>query len=123
MVKANSDGKEALKGSIAKIGSEEVGLNILKSDVGNINEGDVKLASTSGAYIFGFKVSVNKMLQEVAKRNGVKVILSQVIYELVDAVKNEASKLLEVEVVRHDLGTLSILQIFGKKEEAKHLSY
>lgn len=110
---------EAVRGVFREIGSPEVGLKIVKSEVGDINESDVKFASSAGAHIFGFKVSCGKLLHDLAKRHRVKIFLSPIIYELVEQAKREAAKLMPIEKIRHDLGKLTVLALFGRKEKGR----
>ena len=48
---------EALQDEIAKVPQEQVGINIIHSQTGGINESDVMLASASDAIIIGFNVA------------------------------------------------------------------
>ncbi len=110
---------EAVEGTLGAIVSPDVELKIIKSDTGDVNENDVKLASSAKAHIFGFRVSCGKLLIDLAKRYGVKVFLSEIIYELVEQVKKEASKLIPPEKKRKDVGSMRILAIFGRKEKGR----
>ena len=47
---------EALQDEIAKVPQEQVGINIIHSQTGGINESDVMLASASDAIVIGFNV-------------------------------------------------------------------
>ena len=44
---------EALRSSLLKLGTDEVGINVVHEGVGRISESDVMLAGTSGAIIIG----------------------------------------------------------------------
>jgi len=109
---------EAIIENLKKLELEEIGLNVLKAEVGEISEADIKLAYPSNAVIIGFKVKAPTNIFDLAKRSGVKIKSYEVIYELFEEVKKQASKLLEPEITKENLGKLQVLAIF-RKEKAK----
>jgi len=113
IIKADVHGSlEAILQSLNKLDLEEINLNILKSEVGEISEADVKLAYPSNALIIGFRVMASNDIFNLAKRQGVRIRSYDVIYELFEEVKNQASKLLEPEIAKEELGKLKVLAIF-----------
>lgn len=116
-----SGSKEALEESLKKMENESIGINILKSDVGNINETDLKLASaTKLVTVIGFKVKVDASARELAERGNIHIVQGDIIYEVLDQVKRKAEVLIPPIVTRKDLGKLKILKVF-KKEGSKHI--
>ncbi len=109
---------EAIKGTINNIPQEEVAINIIKSKAGNISESDIKLARSTGAVIFGFRVKAANFIFSLAKRQEVKIKTFDVIYELVEEIRKVLTKLLKPEIVKEKLGRMKVLIIF-KKEKAK----
>lgn len=109
---------EALEQILGTIESEEVVLDIIASGVGNITESDVKMAEGAQAHIFGFNVTPTSVAKRMAESGGTTIQSFTIIYKLVEAVKIELSKLLAPEIVRTDLGRLSVLAIFktGKRD-------
>ena len=107
---------EAILESLVKLELEEIGLNILKADVGDISEADVKLAYSTKAVIIGFRVKTAKDVVNLAERSGVKIRNYDIIYELFEGIKKDAGKLLEPEVAREDLGKLKVIAIFRKEK-------
>ena len=103
---------EAILKVLDEIKSEEFALNILKAEVGNISESDIKIARAAQAKIIGFNVSVNSSLQKSAFLEGVEIKCYDVIYELTDRVKKLASEFLEPEIIRHKLGNLEVIAVF-----------
>lgn len=110
---------EAIKASLLGFGSDKVKLKIVKSEVGDINETDIKFAFSAGATIYGFKVSAAKIISELAKRHGVKIFISEVIYELIDQTKKGMSLKIPPDIVRKDIGILSVLALFGKRDKGR----
>jgi translation initiation factor IF-2 len=104
---------EAIQGALAKLGTDEVGAQILQSGVGGITESDVILAHASGAAVIGFNVRANNMARERAKRDGVEIRYYNIIYNLVDDVKAALSGMLTPETREKFLGNAEILEVFN----------
>jgi translation initiation factor IF-2 len=107
---------EAIQENLFKIDLQGIGLNILKTEVGEISEADVKLAYPTEATIIGFRTKTPTTVLNLAKRNGVKIRNYEVIYELFEGIRKEASKLLEPETEREDLGKLKVIAIFRREK-------
>ena len=82
------------------------------SGVGGITESDISLAATSNAAIIGFNVRANKQAREAADQDGIEIRYYNVIYDLVDDIKQAMSGLLAPEQRETFLGNAEILQIF-----------
>jgi len=103
---------EALRESLSSIPKEEIILRVLKAEVGDITENDLKLAESARANIYGFRVKSRADIDTLAERKQIRVRLSQIIYELIQLVRQDASYLLSSEIIRHDLGRVKILASF-----------
>jgi translation initiation factor IF-2 len=110
---------EAIQGALAKLGTDEVGAQILQSGVGGITESDVILAHASGAAVIGFNVRANNMARDRAKRDGVEIRYYNIIYNLVDDVKAALSGLLTPETREKFLGNAEILEVFNISKVGK----
>ena len=73
---------EAFHSTLMKMGTEEVGINIVHEGVGRISESDVTLASVSNAIIIGFNVRPDANAKKLAESENVQVRLYRVIYEM-----------------------------------------
>jgi translation initiation factor IF-2 len=104
---------EAIQSSLAKLGTDEVGAQILQSGVGGITESDIILAHASGAGVIGFNVRANNQARERAKRDGVEIRYYNIIYNLVDDVKAALSGMLTPETREKFLGNAEILEVFS----------
>ena len=114
VLKADVQGSsEAIQGALAKIGTDEVGAQILQAGVGGITESDVILAHASGAAVIGFNVRANAQARERAKRDGVDIRYYNIIYNVVDDVKAALSGLLAPETREKFLGNAEILEVFA----------
>jgi len=110
---------EAIQGALAKLGTNEVGAQILQSGVGGITESDVILAHASGAAVIGFNVRANNQARDRAKRDGVEIRYYNIIYNLVDDVKAALSGLLTPETREKFLGNAEILEVFNISKVGK----
>ena len=117
ILKADVQGSlEAIEDNLKKIDLQGIGLNILKTEVSEISESDVKTAYPANALIIGFRVKVPTDILNLAKRSGIKIRNYEVIYELFEGIKKEAGKLLEPEITKEDLGKLKVLAIFRREK-------
>ena len=103
---------EAIQGALAKLGTDEVGAQILQAGVGGITESDVILAHASGAAVIGFNVRANNQARERAKRDGVDIRYYNIIYNVVDDIKAVLSGMLTPETREKFLGNAEILEVF-----------
>src|SRR6201999_983129 len=104
---------EAIQGALAKLGTDEVGAQILQSGVGGITESDVILAHASGAAGIGFNVRANAQARERARRDGVEIRYYNIIYNVVDDVKAVLYGMLAPELREKFLGNAEILEVFA----------
>jgi translation initiation factor IF-2 len=113
VLKADVQGSlEAIEQIISTIKTEEVIINIVESEVGNITESDVKVSAPSQAVIFGFNVETTPVAKRLAEGSEVKIKTFKIIYELVEEVKKMVIDMLPPEIVRTDLGMVNVLAIF-----------
>ncbi len=113
LVKADVQGSaEAIVQALNKLGNDEVRARIVHYGVGGISESDVQLAATTGAVILGFNVRADKKAREAAEREGIEIRYYNVIYDLVDDMKQAMSGLLEPEIRETFLGNAEVLEVF-----------
>jgi len=113
VIKSDVQGSsEAIQGALAKIGTDEVAVQILQAGVGGITESDIILAHASGAAVIGFNVRADKLARERAKRDGVEIRYYNIIYNVVDDIKAVLSGMLAPEVREKFLGNAEILEVF-----------
>jgi translation initiation factor IF-2 len=103
---------EALCGSFMNLASPKVGVNIVHSGVGAINENDIMLAATSDAIIIGFHLHPAPPIMERARREGVSIELYSIIYEAVEDVKKAMEGLLEPVKKESTTGAAEVRQLF-----------
>ena len=103
---------EALEGSLELIRSDKVFLEDLQAEGGQITKTDIKMAKTSGADVLGFNVKLENGVMGEAKHLGVNVYQNNIIYEIIDLVKENMADLLEAEVIEKKTGRAEIRQVF-----------
>lgn len=103
---------EAISESLKGLPQEKIALRILKGDVGDIGESDVKLAKSSKASIVGFRVKITPTAAVLAERDGVRIKTFDIIYELIQEVRQIMEKNVGSEKVRVDVGKMKAVAIF-----------
>ncbi|WP_420142560.1 translation initiation factor IF-2 [Sphingomonas sp.] len=114
VVKADAQGSvEAILGSLAKIGNEDIQVRVLHSGVGGITESDVTLAAASRAPIIGFNVRANSKAREIATRDGVALKYYDVIYDLLDEIRAAMAGQLGPEYFETVVGRAEVREVFS----------
>ena len=113
ILKADVSGSlEAIEQEIKKLPQEKVALRILKSEVGEVNENDVRLAKPAKAKILCFRVKKNPIALKFAEQEKIRIKCFDIIYELFQEVRLMMEKVLSAEIVRKDIGRVKTLVVF-----------
>ncbi len=113
IIKADVQGSaEALAGSLEKLSTDEVKVNVIHSAIGAVNESDINLASASNAVIIAFNVRADGGARKLADNLEVDVRNYNIIYEAVDEVKSALGGLLAPEQKENILGLVEIREIY-----------
>jgi translation initiation factor IF-2 len=113
ILKGDVDGSvEALFGSLQKLSTPEIQINIIHKGVGAITESDVLLASASDAIIIGFNVRPAGPARLVADREEIDVRTYSIIYDAINDVKDAMEGMLSPEIKEEITGTAEIREIF-----------
>lgn len=103
---------EVIRQQIETMQHDEVEPKVLMSSVGQVVDSDVDLAATSEARILAFHVSAATKVRQSADRQGVEIISFNVIYEILDYVKNLMEGELAPQVSEQIMGHAEIKRIF-----------
>lgn len=103
---------EAIEKVLGELPQDKVILRILASQVGEINENDVELAKSGKAIILGFRVKMSPIAKILSQRERIKIMNFEVIYDLVETVRNLIEKIGEPAIIRRDLGKIKVLKDF-----------
>jgi translation initiation factor IF-2 len=106
---------EALNDFLSTIKSDKIKLNILDCGVGAIGKNDVTFANTSNAEIVAFNVKVEAGAQALAKQLGVKIIQHNIIYEIIEKVREAMAECLDPELRENKFGGAEVRQVFNIK--------
>jgi len=114
IIKADVQGSvEAIVTALDKMGTDEVRARIVHAAAGGITETDISLAETSGAVVLGFDVRANPQARQAAEQAGIDIRYYNVIYSLVDDIKDAMSGLLSPERRETFIGNAEILEVFN----------
>ncbi|MBL8860035.1 MAG: translation initiation factor IF-2 [Planctomycetes bacterium] len=113
VVRADVQGSvEVLKSTLGELKHEEVEVKVLFAGVGTVTENDVNLASTSNAMIIAFNVGVNDKARSAAERLNVDIRDYEVIYQLIDHLRDLMEGTLAPEMAEEITGHVEVRALF-----------
>jgi translation initiation factor IF-2 len=113
IVKTDVQGSlEAIGDSLTKLSTQEVKVNLIHNATGAITETDVMLASASNAIVIGFNVRADAKVQELADQEHVDLRYYDVIYQLLNEIKDAMVGMLEPVYQENVLGRAEVRQTF-----------
>ena len=113
IIKADVQGSlEPIISSLNDLEKNDITLNILHSETGNISENDVMLATASNAIVIGFNVTADAAALRSAEAEGISIRHYSIIYRLTEDVEKALKGMLEPELNRTVIGHAEVLQIF-----------
>ncbi len=107
---------EPIRSSLERLGSDEVKVRIVHSDIGNITENDVMLAIASKGVIIGFNTRPEPGAKLLADSEGIDIRSYQVIYKLVEDVEKALAGLLEPTYEEVVEGHAEVRAVFSVKQ-------
>ncbi len=116
ILKAENYGKlEAIKDALSKMEFKKVKPVIIHSGVGDITESDLLLAEASEGVVIGFQVKLRGQVRKYAQKRNIPVKLYDIIYHLLDDMKDILASVLEPEYKEELLGRAEVKAIFKVK--------
>jgi translation initiation factor IF-2 len=113
IVKGDVDGSvEALSGSLIKLSTDEVQVNIIHKAVGQISDSDIMLAAASNAIIIGFQVRPSLNARRLAEKEEIDIRLYSIIYDAIEEIKAAMEGMLSPEIKEEIVATLEIKEVF-----------
>lgn len=114
VVKADVQGSlEAVNDALTKLSTDEVKVNLIHGGTGAISESDILLASASEAIIIGFNVRPTAKVKDVAERENVDIRFYDIIYKLVNEIKDAMSGMLSPLTREVYLGQAEVRDTFS----------
>jgi translation initiation factor IF-2 len=113
ILKADVHGSiEALSDALTQLSNEEVKVNVAHAATGAISESDVSLATVSKAIIIGFNVRPTPKVQALAGEENVDMRFYNVIYDVINDVKNAMTGLMASRFEERILGSAEVREVF-----------
>jgi len=103
---------EAITDMLKGINTDKVGVDLLSAGVGQITEGDIRLATASGAVIIAFNVRAEASVRDMARNNGVDIRYHNVVYRITDEIKEILSGKLAPERRETFIGYADVIALF-----------
>lgn len=114
ILKADQQGSlEAILNCFSNISQEKVQINILSAESGEISGKDIKLASTSDSIIIGFNVNLSANIRNAVEQNKIIIKSFNIIYDLVNYVKDYMLGFTEIEYEKELLGKAIVKTVFA----------
>ncbi len=114
VLKADVQGSlEAIAESLRKLSTEAVKIDIVHSGAGAISESDILLASASDAIIIGFNIRATAKIREVAEHEKVEIRYYDIIYKLVDEIRDAMTGMLAPVISEQYLGQAEVRDTFS----------
>lgn len=117
LIKTDSNAtKEALQGALVKL-SKQLGqdFNIIYEGIGQVNESDVILASSTNATIYTLHVKQDSHVAMLARRQQVPIYNFDIIYKFLEALEGHLKGMREVKMVKVKIGEATVRQVFNIK--------
>ncbi len=113
IIKADVQGSvEAVKQSLAKLGNDEVNIDIIHAAVGGIKESDVLLAETSNAIIIGFNVRPDNNAKQLAAQKKIDIRFYNIIYNAIEDIEKAVKGMLDPKFKEVILGSAEVRELF-----------
>ena len=108
-----SGSTEAIKAALLQLPQDRVQLRFLMSSVGEVSESDVDLAAASDGIILAFNTPASDRVEDVAKRAGVEIRSYNVIYGLIDEIRDAMEGKLSEVKDEVPVGKAEVKAVFG----------
>jgi translation initiation factor IF-2 len=113
IIKADVQGSlEPIVNEINNMKSDQIKINVLHSETGNITDNDVMLATASKAIIIGFNVQPDGSARRLAESEGVSIRLYNIIYRMTEDIEKALKGMLEPEFREVKLGHAEVMATF-----------
>ena len=103
---------EAITDMLKDIHTDKAAVEIMSSGVGQITEGDIRLATASGAVIIAFNVRADSVVRDMARSGNVDIRYHSVVYRITDEIKEILSGKLAPEKRETFIGYADVIALF-----------
>lgn len=113
VIKADTSGTgEAIISGIETLDTGDVPVEVIHSGTGDISKSDLLMAETAGRLVLGFNVGLLPRINELAAERGIEVRLHDVIYRLLDDIKEIARAMVVPEEGEKIKGRAKVIALF-----------
>lgn len=114
ILKADVQGSlEAITEALNKLSTDKVKIHVMHGGTGAISESDIMLATASSGIIIGFNVRPAARIREIAERESVEIRFYDIIYNLVNEIKDAMAGMLDPVLKETYLGQAEVLDTFN----------
>ena len=113
VLKADTTGtKEAIISSLEVPDTDIVVVEVIHAGIGNISKTDLLMAETSSKLVVGFNVDLLPRIKETASEKGIEIRLHNVVYRLMDDIKDIAYSMVPQKEDEKIIGRAKIIALF-----------
>ena len=113
IIKADVQGSlEPIVNSVNELSNNDISINVLHAETGNISEDDIRLASASRAIVLGFNVSADTTTKRLAEIEQVSIRFYNIIYRLTEDIEKAMKGMLDPEMKTVSIGQALIQTVF-----------
>lgn len=114
ILKTDTQGSiEAIIYAFSKISQDKVQINVLNANSGEVSQNDLQLASSANALIVCFNRDIPSNLKNLSNNLSIVVKNFQVIYDLIDYIKNSMINLIDLEHDKILIGEAIVQTVFS----------
>lgn len=119
IIKADVIGSlDGIKHELAKIKNDKVKIKIVSESIGDINENDIKITQGDpNIIILSFNSKPDAKAQSIIERSNVQIKSFDIIYNLINYIKEVVISKVPKEYIDEASGTAKILAIFSKNKD------
>lgn len=103
---------DAIVSAIDQIKFENISIDIFKKGLGDVSDEDINIAKNTHSIIIGFKIKVSSRLKKLAQNLHIIVMVYDIVYRLVDDLKDAAESLIPPEFIEIENGKMEVKEIF-----------
>ena len=103
---------EALAACLELLPQGKIGLEIVRTGVGAVVKNDIEFAQSVNAAVVAFNVRADVGVAALLKQHSIHLIQHNIIYELIENVRDAMADLLEPEIHEEKLGVAQVRQVF-----------
>ncbi|MCL2369508.1 MAG: translation initiation factor IF-2, partial [Alphaproteobacteria bacterium] len=113
ILRADTQGSvEAIRDMLSGVQSDKAEINLISMGVGQITEGDIRLAASGGAIVVAFNVRADSATRDLAKSLNVDIRYHSIVYRITDELTEILTGKLAPERVETFIGYADVIALF-----------